>query len=149
MGTRFEEIISFAIAEEKGAAALYTRLSGTVEKPGAKVMFDELTAEEVKHKEFFEGIKKGSTPNFPLEEVTDLKISDYLVEIPFKPDMEYQDILIMAIKKEGNAIKFYKDIAAEVQDSELQKLLKFIVQEEAKHKLRLEAEYDDIVLAQN
>lgn len=149
MGSSFEDIISFAIEEEKGAFELYTKLGGMVEKPSAKVMFDELAGEEAKHKEFFEGIKDGKMPDLPITEVADLKISDYLVEIPFKPDMEYQDILIMAMKKEASAVKFYSDMAEETDDSELEKLLKFIALEEAKHKLRLEAEYDDVVLAQN
>ena len=149
MGITFEDIIYFAIAEESGANELYKKMSDCVERPNAKVMFDELAAEEVKHKEFFEKLSEERVSDLPLEKVTDLKISDYLVDIPFRPDMEYQDILIMAMKKEESAVKLYDDMAAKVQKPELQKLLKFMAQEEAKHKLRLETEYDDIVLAED
>ena len=149
MGITFEDIISFAIEEESGAVKLYKRMSGLVEKPSARIMFDELAAEEAKHEEFFEKLSEERVPDLPLEKVADLKISDYLVNIPFRPDMEYQDILIMAMKKEESAVKLYNDMAAKVQRQELQKLLKFMAQEEAKHKLRLETEYDDIVLAQD
>ena len=149
MGITFEDIITFAIAEESGAIKLYKKMSGLVEKPSARVMFNELAAEEVKHKEFFEKLSEEKVPDLPLEKVADLKISDYLVNIPFRSDMEYQDILIMAMKKEESAVKLYNDMAAKVQRPELQKLLKFMAQEEAKHKLRLETEYDDIVLAED
>ena len=149
MGITFEDLIRFAIEEESGAIELYTRMSGVVEKPNAKVMFDELAAEEAKHKEFFGKLSRESMPDLPLEKIADLKISDYLVDIPFRPEMEYQDILIMAMKKEESAVKLYNDMATKVQEPELQKLLKFMAQEEARHKLRLETEYDDIVLAED
>jgi rubrerythrin len=149
MRATFEDIISFAIAEEIGAAELYQKMSKVVERKNAKVMFAELAAEEIKHRKFFEGITEGSIPDLPLEEVADLKISDYLVDVSYRADMEYQDILIMAMKKEESAVKLYNDLAAKAQKPELQKLLKFMAQEEAKHKLRLETEYDSIVLAED
>jgi rubrerythrin len=149
MGITFEDIVRFAIEEESGATELYKKMSSSVERLNAKVMFDELAAEEAKHKEFFSKLSKESMPDISLEKVTDLRISDYLVDIPFRPEMEYQDILIMAMKKEESAVKLYSDMATRVQEPELQKLLKFMAQEEAKHKLRLETEYDDIVLAED
>ena len=149
MGITFEDIVRFAIDEESGAIELYKKMSSSVERPNAKVMFDELAAEEAKHKRFFGKLSKENIPDLSLEKVADLKISDYLVDIPFRPEMEYQDILIMAMKKEESAVKLYSDMATKVQEPKLQKLLKFMAQEEAKHKLRLETEYDDIVLAED
>ena len=149
MEATFEKIISFAIENEDEAAKLYRDLSGRVQKQNAKVMFDELAAEEVKHGEFLRGITEKSIPDLPSEEVTDLKISDYLVEMPFKPDMDYQDILIMAMKREESAVKLYNDMATRIQGAKIKDLLKFMAQQEAKHKLRLETEYDSIVLAED
>ena len=149
MGATFEEIISFATESEAEAAKLYKELSGRVEKQNAKILFDELAAEEVKHEEFLRGVTEKSLPDLPLEEVIDLKISDYLVDIAFKPDMDYQDILIMAMKREESAVKLYNDMAAKAQKPKMRDLLKFMAQQEAKHKLRLETEYDSIVLAED
>ncbi len=104
---------------------------------------------EDRHKEFFEGITGGKIPDLPLQEVTDLKIGDYLVDVSFKPDMSYQDILIMAIKREESAVRLYSDIEAKVQEPELKKLLKFMIQEESRHKLRLETEYDENILGED
>jgi rubrerythrin len=126
METAFEKIISFA-----------------------KVMFNELRAEEIKHRESLEGMTEQRVPDLPLQEVTDLKISDYLVEVDLKPDMDYQDILIVAMKREESAVKLYNDMAEKAQTPKLQKLLKFMSQEEARHKLRLETEYDENVLRED
>jgi rubrerythrin len=149
METTFEGIISFAIEKEQEAAGLYREMSSLAKKRNAKVMFDELAGEEVKHKEFLEGMTEEGIPDLPLEEVTDLKISDYLVDVSFKPNMDYQDILIMAMKREESAVKLYDDMATKVQEPKTKDLLKFMAQQEAKHKLRLETEYDDNVLAES
>ena len=149
MEATFEDIISFAIEKEKEAAEFYRDMGKRARKAHAKLMFNELSAEEVKHREFLEGVAEGNVPDLPLKEIADLRISDYLVDISFKPDMEYQDILIMAMKREENAHKLYEDMVTKAQSPELQKVLKFMAQEEAKHKLRLETEYDEVVLAQD
>ncbi len=149
MEATFKSIIAFAIENEKEALELYEKVRDLAQKQSAKVMFDELAAEEVKHREFFEGSTGENVPDLPLQGVTDLKISDYLVDVSFKPDMGYQDILIMAMKREESAVKLYSDIAAEMTDPKLKKLLEFMAQEEAKHKLRLETEYDENVLAED
>jgi len=145
----FEQIIIFAIEKEKEAADLYTRLIGIVKKPNSKTMFQELAAEEEKHKKFFEGLREDQIPVLPLRKVTDLKISDYLVDVEFTTDMEYQDILIMAMKREESAVKLYTDLASRVQEPKMNKLLQFMAQEESKHKLRLETEYDKNVLRED
>ncbi len=149
METAFEKIISFAIEKEKEAAELYEKMSGLARKPNAKVMFNELMAEEIKHRESLEGMAEERVPDLPLQKVTDLKISDYLVDVDFKPDMDYQGILIMAMKREESAVKLYNDMAEKAQTPRLQKLLKFMSQEEARHKLRLETEYDENVLRED
>jgi len=149
MEANFEKIISFAIEKENEAAELYRGLSSRVQKQNAKTMFDELSAEEVKHGEFLKSMTEKSIPNLKLEDVTDLKISDYLVDITFKPDMDYQDILIMAMKREESAVKLYSDMSAQVQEPEVKNLLNFMSQQESKHKLRLETEYDKNVLAED
>jgi rubrerythrin len=149
METALEKIISFAIEKEKEAAELYEKMSGLARKPNAKAMFNELRAEEIKHRKSLEGMTEESVPDLPLQEVTDLKISDFLVDVDLKPDMDYQDILIVAMKREESAVKLYSDMGEKAQTPRLQKLLKFMSQEEARHKLRLETEYDEIVLRED
>jgi len=145
----FENVMAFAAENEKAAFELYEMMKDAAKKQSAKVMFGELAAEELKHKRFFDKVTEENVPDVQLKEVTDLKISDYLVDVEFKSDMEYQDILIMAMKREESAVKLYNDMAAQIENPKLEKLLKFMAQEEAKHKLRLETEYDENVLGED
>jgi rubrerythrin len=81
--------------------------------------------------------------------VLDLKIGDYLVDTEPCADMDYQDALIVAMKKEKKAFKMYTDLAEATDDENLQTTFLSLAQEEAKHKLRFEIEYDDYVMAEN
>ena len=79
----------------------------------------------------------------------DLKISDYLVDVEPDPGLDYQGALILAMKKEKAAFKLYTDLAEQAPDDNVKELFKSLAQEEAKHKLRFEIEYDDMVNREN
>jgi rubrerythrin len=81
-----------------------------------------------------------------IEKVPDLKISDYITDAEFKPDMPYANILRMAIKMEERALKLYNNMNQSNKDENLKKLFSLLANEEAKHKLRLEKIYDDEIL---
>jgi len=63
--------------------------------------------------------------------------------------MEYQDALIVAMKAEKAAFRLYSDIAGTTDNADLRGTFEALAQEEAKHKLRFEIEYDDRVLREN
>jgi rubrerythrin len=73
----------------------------------------------------------------------DLRISDYVVASAPGPDISYQDALILAMKKEKAAFRLYNDLAGLADDEGLRDLFLALAQEEAKHKLRFEVEYDE------
>jgi rubrerythrin len=79
-------------------------------------------------------------------EVPDLKISEYLEDIPYSRDMDYQDILRYAMKSEEKSRNFYLRSAERCGDPDLKKLFQMLAQEEAKHKLKFEKIYEDDVL---
>ena len=85
----------------------------------------------------------------PPEQVADMKISDYVVTEESGPDMDYQDALILAMKQEKVAFRLYLDLAEQVDNEDQKALFLSLAQEEAKHKLRFEIEYDDFVLNEN
>ena len=74
---------------------------------------------------------------------------DFLVDIKATGDMSYQDALILAMKKEKSAFKLYSDLAGIAPNSDLKNVFLALAQEEAKHKLRFEIEYDDNILKEN
>jgi len=65
------------------------------------------------------------------------------------PDMSYQDALVLAMKNEKAAFRLYMDLADEVQNKGQKAIFLALAQEEARHKLRFEIEYDEAVLTEN
>ena len=126
----------------------YMELAGKMENPAMAKAFEDLAKEELSHKAKLEAIKQDKTLE-PLGNVMDLKLADYLVDVEPKPDMSYQNALILAMKKEKAAYKFYTHLAAVAGDKNLTETFLRLAQEEAKHKLLLEIEYDEVVLKEN
>ena len=63
--------------------------------------------------------------------------------------MDYQDALILAMKREKAAFRLYTDLAAATDDADLKSTFEALAQEEARHKLKIEIEYDDRILQDN
>ena len=144
-----DELLDFAIQGEQEAHDFYMDLAERVERPAMKKLLTQFAKEEAGHKKKLEGIKKGSR-SFPYaDDVVDLKIADYLVDIEATGDLTYQEALILAMKREKAAFRLYTDLAALTADKDLKIVFQSLAQEEAKHKLRFELEYDDKVLSEN
>ncbi len=147
--TAIDELIGFAMQKEGGAAAFYQSAVDSVRNPAAKGMFRELAEEERKHRRMLEGLNVQSLAAMKTEKIPDLKISDYLLDVTFEPGMNYQQVLTMAIKMEERSLRFYTGIAKRMVEPKARNLLEFLTQEEAKHKLRLETEYDQQILKED
>jgi rubrerythrin len=142
----FKEVITFAIRKEAEAYNLYKTYSQLVKTPGLKTMFEELAQQEQKHREILEGVKRKDVSDYKFKKIPDLKIGDYVEKEEFSPDMDYASALRLAIKREEFSVRLYNLMAERADDPELRKLFSALAQEEAKHKLRLETEYDENVL---
>ena len=142
-----DAILDFAIEKEKEAADFYAGISREEGFSGAKKMFEEFSAEEQKHQRLLENFKKegisDSLRQYKLKWVTDLKRSDYVVELEYEKGMGYHEILMLAMKREEKALALYNDFLRQAENEEAKKLFKILCQEEAKHKLALESMYDD------
>lgn len=143
------EILDFAISEEEAAAQFYSDLAAKMDRAWMRQVFEEFANEEKGHKAKLLTVKEGKLLLSAEAKVIDLKIGDYLVDVEPEGELDYQKALILAMKKEKAAFKLYSDLAAATDDSNLNNLLLSIAQEEAKHKLRFELEYDEHFLAQN
>ena len=133
-----DEILDYAIDQEQQAADFYADLAGRAEKAGMKDILLDFAAEERGHKERLLAVKAGDHELTPEQEILDLKISDYLVEIDAKDNISYQDALIVAMKRERAAFRLYTDMAEKVPESHLKEVLQGLAKEEAKHKLFFE-----------
>ena len=144
-----DEILDFAIEQEQGAVDLYTGLAENAKNPGIKKAFLDFANEERGHKTKLQEVKNGNRFLSSSSKVLDLKIDTYTVEQELGPEADYQATLLFAMKKEKAAFKLYSDLAAKTDDAAIRDLLLGLAQEEAKHKLRFELEYDDNILAEN
>lgn len=142
----FEDFIEFAIKREEEAIKAYGDIAGIAKTPGLKKFLLDLQEEERNHKKLLQDITEEKVEFLEIKEVDDLKISDYLVEEPPSPDMNFQDLLILAAKKEQKAVDLYSDLERKVSKKELKKLFEFLIQQEKSHKLKLEEEYEKHVL---
>jgi rubrerythrin len=146
----FDEILEMAIKDEQRAANLYTDLAKRSRSDEMRRTFLQFSLEELGHKKKLERIKTGGEIVISDKKVQDLKIGDYLVEVnTSRDDLSYQEALIIAMKEEKAAFRLYSDLAARTDDAAARDVLLMLAQEEAKHKLRFEIEYDDNILREH
>ena len=138
-----DEILGFAINKEEEAARMYTDLAGQMKKKYMRQVFEEFAGEELGHKEKLLKIKGEKLLQPAAEKVMDLKMAEMLVDVEPSSDMDYQQALIFAMKEEKAAFKLYTELAESTDDETLRSTLLGLAQEEARHKLRFEIEYDD------
>ena len=142
------DILDFAIKNEQEAQKFYADIAAKTTRSGSKALFESFVAEERRHEEKLKSVKEGQTMAPAEGKVTDLKISDYVVDAPATPDMDFQKALILAMKKEKAAFMLYTHLANRVE-GDLKNIFLALAQEEAKHKLYFETEYDEHVLMDN
>ena len=144
-----DDALDFAIQSEQEAVDFYTNLANGSKNQAMREVFIQFAKEEKGHKKRLKNIKKKETFEFSDEKVFDLKIGDYLIDIKPTTDMSYQDALILAMKREKSAFKLYTDLAGIAPNRSLRNIFLMLAQEEAKHKLSFEIEYDDNILKEN
>jgi rubrerythrin len=129
--------LEFAISREVEANQLYISMAKSIENPEMREVCEDLAKEELEHKAKLELelMKKG-------EVVSDFNISNYVMDVDNNMDMDYEQLLLFAIKKEQLSIDIYTDLAAIVKDKESRDTLLSLAEEETEHKQRFEIEYD-------
>ena len=143
------DILDFAIENEIEAYKFYTDLAVKMDNRTMKQVFLDFAAEELGHRKLLEDAKKGKKVKIGGEKIADLKIAEYTVDVQPTPNMDYQAALILAMKKEKASFALYTDLAAATTEPAAKKLFQSLAQQEAKHKLRFELEYDEVILKDN
>ncbi len=144
-----DDILDFAIDNETEAHKFYTDLAAKANNPAMKQVFLDFAAEEQEHRKLLEDAKKGKKVKIGGQTIADLKIAQYVVDVKPTSNMNYQDALILAMKKEKSSFALYTNLAALTEDSVGKKLFLSLAQQEAKHKLHFELEYDETVLKED
>ena len=118
-----EAIVDFAIEKEREAAEFYDNISQNEEDfSGSKKMFAEFAVEEQKHEKILQEFKtKGiakSLEDYKFKWITDIKRSDYLVDLEYEEGMPYNEILLLAMKREEKALKLYNQFLEQADTEE-------------------------------
>jgi rubrerythrin len=144
-----KSIIDFAIEKEKEAAEFYETTSHEESMSGKQEMLLEFAQQERHHKDLLEkflteGID-AKLREYKFKWITDIRRSDYVDDITYHKGMAYNEMLMLAMKREEKALKLYNELLAKTDHADAKKLFKMLCQEEAKHKLALETLYDDFM----
>ncbi len=146
---QLQEIIDFAIQREQDAADFYRDLARRVNnKTIAKELLD-FAEIEMGHKRKLQNLDLEKAVSKTPKEVMNLKIVDYMVKQEPKPDMDWQDVIAIAMQREIKSMELYRDLAQQVEDPEVKNLLENLSAEEAEHKLYFERLWDEEVLLEN
>ncbi len=144
-----DEILDFAMEGEQGAVDLYTRLANNSTNTEIRDTFIQFAKEEMGHKAKLLKIKTEGIFESRPGMVPDMKISDFMSDIVPSPNMDYREALILAMSNEKAAFNLYSRLSQEAPSTELKNIFASLAQEEARHKLRFELEYDEFVLRDN
>lgn len=144
-----DDILNFAIDNEQAAVDFYTELAGNSRNEEMRGVFTQFAKEEMGHKSKLLKVKTEGTFAIQKKEILDLKLSDYLVDVEARPNMSYEEALVLAMKREKSAFKLYTRLSEKTQDEHIRQIFQSLAIEESKHKLRFEVEYDEFVMREN
>jgi rubrerythrin len=144
-----DEILDYAINSEQEAHDFYTDLAKRTRDNSIIEMFEGFAREELGHKRKLERFKAGEVVLISNAKVLDLKIADMVDDIEPHDEISLQEALIVAMKREKSAFALYTKLADATEDLSAREVLRALAQEEAKHKLRFEIEYDEMILNEN
>jgi len=139
-----KKIISTAIDREVEAYTFYRSISDKVKDKALKSLFDELAGEEKKHREFLQGFLTKDISKMKFAAGHDYKVGDALPTPPLSMDLKPLDGLVLAIKKELEAMQMYTQLAKAAADTETQLLFSQLANMERSHKSRLEDIYTNM-----
>ena len=144
-----QDVVAFAVKREDTAHRLYLNAALKTNSISSRKMFEELAHEEMGHKNSFEKLDVGRAEQYHFVDRPDMHLADYMVDMPFRDDMTYDEILRFAMKTEDAAYKLYMAASEMTADPKLHKMLQVLADIEKGHKQRIEALYDEHVMTEN
>ncbi|QQK08985.1 ferritin-like domain-containing protein [Miniphocaeibacter halophilus] len=142
--SEFNEIIDYAINEEVMSYEFYTDAANKIKDETLKETFTDLAKEELEHKKFLEDFKESHCETIDLEESIDYKIADTIDKPELTTDMNFQDAIALAIKREEEAMDMYQALADAATENDKKSVFVGLRNMEQMHKTRLEDIYINV-----
>ncbi len=139
-----KKIITTAIDREVEAYTFYHGIADKVKDPALKSLFAELAGEEKKHREFLQGMLTKDVSKMKFDASHDYKVADTLPSPALSVGMKPVEGIVVAIKKELEAMQMYTQLANLAKDTETQLLFYQLANMERGHKARLEDIYTNM-----
>jgi rubrerythrin len=147
---RLSDFLAYAIKNEQEAAALYEKSMAIVKAPAQKQLLKAMSVMERNHEAALKRIAAGEQVELGFKDRSvDLRLSDYLVDLPLTPESDLEDVVIFAIKAEQKAFELYSALARLEEDPSTRRLLEQLASEEKKHKVDLELQFEKQFLNDN
>ncbi len=143
-----KKIITAAIASEVEANTYYSTVATKAKDKALKALFEELAGEEKVHKEFLEGFLKKKPAEMKFDAGKDYKVGDALPAPKLTPDLKPIEGLVIAIKKELEAMQMYTQLGKVAADTETKLLFTQLANMERSHKARLEDIYTNMAFGE-
>ncbi len=140
-----QRLFSIAIKREIEAYEFYKNVAQRVKNDDVRNVFLELAEQELGHKELLEKYQYDPTLEMKFESPPiDYKVAE-ATELPkLSMDMKPADAIALAMKKEQQAVEFYRALADGTKDAGLKKAFTSLSEMELGHKARLENVFVEI-----
>ena len=140
-----EQILSMAITREIEAYEFYQQVYERAQDETAKGVFKQLAKEEQGHREMLEQYLHDPTMVMKIQApAADYKVAE-ATELPkLSIDMKPADAIALAMKKEQQAVEFYRALGKDAQDESVRKVFENLANMELGHKHRLENVFVEI-----
>ena len=139
-----DEITDHAINEAVMSSEFYTDAANKIKDETLKETFTDLAKEELEHKKFLEDFKESHCETIDLEESIDYKIADTIDKPELTTDMDFQDAIALAIKREDEAMDMYQALADAATENDKKSVFIGLRNMEQMHKTRLEDIYINV-----
>ncbi len=141
--SEYKAILTIAVGNEVEAYEFYKDVAGKTSDANLKSTFNELAEEELKHKQLLEGYLKNDLKTMKFNETKDYKITESLPLPELSTEMKYTDALVLAMKKEQEAMEMYQKFADASIEDEQKNVFIELSKMEQRHKTRLEDIYNN------
>ena len=142
---QIEQVFSKAISREVEAYEFYKEAALRIDNGDVKKVFQQLSDEEMGHMRLLEELKSNPEKIMKIAPpAADYKVAE-ATELPaLSIEMKPADAIALAMKKEQEAVEFYRGLADGSDDAEIKKIFENLVNMELTHKNRLENVFVEI-----
>ena len=141
---QLDRLFSMAAKRELEAKEFYTGVAETMSSTAVREIFEQLAREEMGHFELLEKFRLDPSMTMKISAPpSDWKVAESQELPPLSLDMKPADAIGLAMKKEQQAVEFYRSLAASASP-DIRDIFENLANMELGHKHKLEIAFVDI-----